>query len=83
LYFERNTLEPSLQLARFSIVFVPKASTFRESSLSKPSTTWGNDGNRLMKVAEFIAKWRRVELTESSAVQQHFLDLCELFDHLP
>jgi hypothetical protein len=34
-----------------------------------------------MNVAEFIAKWRRAELTERSASQQHFLDLCELLDH--
>src|SRR2546423_5042986 len=34
-----------------------------------------------MNVAEFIAKWRRVELTERSAAQQHFLDLCEVFEH--
>jgi hypothetical protein len=30
-------------------------------------------------IAEF--KWRRAELTERSAAQQHFLDLCELLDH--
>src|SRR5713226_7651083 len=30
---------------------------------------------------QFIAKWEKVELTESSAAQQHFLDLCEVFDH--
>lgn len=34
-----------------------------------------------MNVAEFIAKWRRAELTERSASQQHFLDLCALLDH--
>ncbi|HEX5736031.1 MAG TPA: DNA methyltransferase [Blastocatellia bacterium] len=34
-----------------------------------------------MTVSEFIAKWQRVELTERSASQQHFLDLCELFEH--
>jgi hypothetical protein len=34
-----------------------------------------------MNVAEFIDKWRKVELTERSAAQQHFLDLCELLDH--
>ena len=34
-----------------------------------------------MNVAEFIAKWRRADLTERSAAQQHFLDLCELLDH--
>ena len=34
-----------------------------------------------MNVTDFIAKWRRAELTESSASQQHFLDLCELFEH--
>lgn len=27
---------------------------------------------------EFIAKWQKVELSERSACQQHFLDLCDL-----
>lgn len=31
-----------------------------------------------MNAAEFIAKWQKVELTERSAAQQHFLDLCDL-----
>jgi SAM-dependent methyltransferase len=30
---------------------------------------------------EFIQKWSRVELTERSAAQQHFLDLCDLVGH--
>lgn len=34
-----------------------------------------------MNVAEFVAKWSKAELTESSASQQHFLDLCSVFDH--
>lgn len=34
-----------------------------------------------MNPAELIAKWSRVELSERSAAQQHFLDLCELFEH--
>jgi type II restriction/modification system DNA methylase subunit YeeA len=34
-----------------------------------------------MNVAELIEKWRKVELTERSAAQQHFLDLCDLLDH--
>jgi type II restriction/modification system DNA methylase subunit YeeA len=34
-----------------------------------------------MTVAEFVTKWRKVELTERSASQQHFLDLCEVFAH--
>jgi type II restriction/modification system DNA methylase subunit YeeA len=34
-----------------------------------------------MNVSEFVAKWRLVQLTERSASQQHFLDLCEVFDH--
>ena len=34
-----------------------------------------------ISVAEFVRKWQRVELTERSASQQHFLDLCELLDH--
>jgi hypothetical protein len=31
-----------------------------------------------MTPSEFIAKWSKTELTERSASQQHFLDLCEL-----
>jgi type II restriction/modification system DNA methylase subunit YeeA len=34
-----------------------------------------------MNVSEFVAKWRKVELTERSASQQHFLDLCEVLEH--
>lgn len=30
---------------------------------------------------QFVAKWRNVTLTERSAVQQHFLDLCALVGH--
>ena len=34
-----------------------------------------------MNVAQFIEKWKKTGLTERSASQQHFLDLCDLFDH--
>ena len=34
-----------------------------------------------MNVAEFIAKWRKVELKERSAAQEHFLNLCSLLEH--
>ncbi|MCD4749964.1 MAG: hypothetical protein K8R59_11370, partial [Thermoanaerobaculales bacterium] len=34
-----------------------------------------------ISLTEFVAKWRRATLSERSASQQHFLDLCELFDH--
>ena len=34
-----------------------------------------------MTVAEFIAKWRKVDLKERSAAQEHFIDLCHVFDH--
>ena len=34
-----------------------------------------------MTAADFIRKWRRVRLTERSAAQQHFLDLCALLGH--
>ncbi len=33
-----------------------------------------------MTPQQFIAKWQRVTLSERSACQQHFLDLCELLD---
>ena len=31
-----------------------------------------------MTPAQFIAKWQAAQLSERSACQQHFLDLCEL-----
>src|SRR6266852_6103345 len=31
-----------------------------------------------MTPPQFIAKWKRANLSERSAAQQHFLDLCEL-----
>ena len=34
-----------------------------------------------MNPSEFIAKWDKAELTERSAAQQHFLDLCDLLGH--
>ena len=34
-----------------------------------------------MTISEFIAKWRQVELKERSAAQEHFIDLCRLFEH--
>ncbi|NLY84408.1 MAG: hypothetical protein GX084_07365 [Acholeplasmataceae bacterium] len=34
-----------------------------------------------MTVQAFIAKWRKVELKERSAAQEHFLDLCNVFEH--
>jgi hypothetical protein len=34
-----------------------------------------------MTPQQFVAKWQRVNLSERSACQQHFLDLCELLDH--
>jgi hypothetical protein len=35
-------------------------------------------GNGVMTPQAFIAKWQKVNLSERSACQQHFLDLCEL-----
>ncbi|MBI1914903.1 MAG: class I SAM-dependent DNA methyltransferase [Planctomycetes bacterium] len=32
----------------------------------------------MMMPQQFIAKWKQVDLTERSAYQQHFLDLCEM-----
>jgi len=34
-----------------------------------------------MTLSEFIKKWSKVQLTERSAAQQHFLELCEVFEH--
>jgi len=34
-----------------------------------------------MTPQQFVAKWQRVKLSERSACQQHFLDLCELLGH--
>src|SRR4051812_16651716 len=46
---------------------------------SKPSKLPGVRAE--MNASQFVAKWRPVELTERSAYQQHFLDLCELIGH--
>jgi hypothetical protein len=35
-----------------------------------------------MNPQEFVAKWRQVHLKESSAYQQHFIDVCRLVGHL-
>ncbi|HQU34495.1 MAG TPA: N-6 DNA methylase, partial [Thermoanaerobaculaceae bacterium] len=37
----------------------------------------------LVNAQEFISKWRRVELGERQAAQQHFLDLCALLGQEP
>jgi len=34
-----------------------------------------------LNAAEFVAKWQDVALTEQSAAQQHFLDLCDVVGH--
>src|SRR5437773_1374429 len=34
-----------------------------------------------MTPQQFLTKWKRAELSERSACQQHFLDLCELLGH--
>src|SRR5262249_43193351 len=34
--------------------------------------------HRCMTPHEFISKWKKAQLSERSAAQQHFLDLCEL-----
>jgi hypothetical protein len=33
-----------------------------------------------MTPQQFITKWQRVNLSERSAAQQHFLDLCDLLN---
>jgi len=35
----------------------------------------------VLNPSDFIQKWREVDLSERSACQQHFLDLCELLEH--
>ena len=34
-----------------------------------------------MTPLQFVDKWRPVALTERAAAQEHFIDLCRLFDH--
>lgn len=36
-----------------------------------------------MNPHDFVTKWRRADLSERSAVQQHFLDICALVGHAP
>ena len=44
----------------------------------RPSRLHSADRGPRMTPQQFIAKWQRVNLSERSACQQHFLDLCEL-----
>lgn len=34
-----------------------------------------------MTPQEFITKWKRANLSDRLACQQHFLDLCDVFNH--
>ncbi len=34
-----------------------------------------------MTPQDFVHKWKQANLSERSAYQQHFLDLCELLHH--
>ena len=40
-----------------------------------------NIWEEILNAAEFAAKWRKVELKERSAAQEHFLDLCRMLGH--
>ena len=31
---------------------------------------------------DFVSKWQRVPLREKQSYQEHFIDLCNLVDHL-
>src|SRR5208337_4035707 len=57
---------------------VRRAAITSAARISKPEQ--GRPAS-LMTPQEFIRKWKPVALTERSAAQQHFLDLCRLFDH--
>ena len=37
--------------------------------------------SKTVNINEFISKWRKVELKERSAAQEHFIDLCRLLNH--
>src|SRR5438552_12890013 len=50
-----------------------------DSVTQTPRTASGpSSESARMTPQQFIAKWQRVDLSERSACQQHFLDLCEL-----
>ena len=51
---------------------LPKAAALCEN--------WGFTPRTLMalSVAEFVERWKAIELTERSAAQSHFIDLCEV-----
>src|SRR5260221_11818776 len=34
-----------------------------------------------MNINEFVTKWSKSELKERAGSQEHFLDLCEVFEH--
>jgi len=34
-----------------------------------------------LNIAEFITKWKKADLKERSAAQEHFIDLCRVLGH--
>ena len=51
---------------------------YLESPPVSSHSVWPFAKRTRMLPQEFIAKWQRANLSERSAAQQHFLDLCEL-----
>jgi hypothetical protein len=68
-----NKTDPSLQ--------VPMGDSVLFSGTRLPQSPARRYTVSIMTVAEFIAKWRKVELKERSAAQEHFIDLCNVFEH--
>jgi len=66
--------------------FIPRLSPLADCTFLPYNTSfaWVVDpapGQSTMTPTEFVAKWQNVRLSERSACQQHFCDLCDLLDH--
>jgi hypothetical protein len=77
---------PAIPLSHF-LFLIPHPRFGFHSSFLIPHSRFGFHSSFLiphsdfMTPSEFIQKWRDHELSERSAAQQHFCDLCELVEH--
>ena len=64
-----------------SLYFVPRGSGGRPTPLNYFLLSRCRGRKWAVTIPGFIAKWRKVELKERSAAQEHFIDLCRLVGH--
>src|SRR6516225_6178257 len=71
-------LPPAALWNRFAVKKANAPCFARPRRYSRRHTAVASTPRPAMTPQQFIAKWKKADLSERSAYQQHFLDLCEL-----